>query len=71
MWLLEHETLFGGKKTWLRPGSQYLFGRTSAKGGLTEDGKQVLIQHKAVSRQHMMLRVLEVPAGDGVRLAIP
>jgi hypothetical protein len=65
MWFLEHESLFGGKRMWLRPGSKYLFGRTSAKEGKTDDGQSFLIQHKAVSRQHMTLRVLEVAAGDG------
>ncbi|KAF2275906.1 uncharacterized protein EI97DRAFT_467623 [Westerdykella ornata] len=68
MWLLEHETLFPGKRTWLRPGSQYLFGRTTAKSGKGEDGNTIGIESKQVSRQHMMLKVLEVPAGDGTKL---
>lgn len=66
MWFLEHESLFGGKRVWLRPGSQQLFGRT--KGGKSEEGKNVFIDHKTVSRQHMMLKVLPVQAGDGTKL---
>lgn len=66
MWFLEHESLFGGKRVWLRPGSQQLFGRT--KGGKSEEGKNVFIDHKTVSRQHMMLKVFPVQAGDGTKL---
>jgi hypothetical protein len=66
MWFLQHESLFDGKRVWLRPGSQQLFGRT--KGGKHEEGKNVFIDHKTVSRQHMMLKVLEVPDGDGTKL---
>ncbi|KAF2751757.1 hypothetical protein M011DRAFT_394370 [Sporormia fimetaria CBS 119925] len=69
MWLLEHETLFEGKRLWLRPGSQHLFGRTSSsKGEKNEDAKNVSIPVKAVSRQHLMLKVLDVQAGDGTKL---
>lgn len=62
MWFLEHESLFEGKRVWLRPGSQHLFGRTK---GSKSDGN-VFIDHKTVSRQHMMLKVLEVLPEDGV-----
>lgn len=65
MWFLEHESAFGaGRRQWLRPGSQYLFGRTKAAKG--DVGQSVFIDHKAVSRKHMMIKVLDVPPGDGV-----
>ncbi|KAF2021989.1 hypothetical protein BU24DRAFT_417631 [Aaosphaeria arxii CBS 175.79] len=67
MWFLEHESLFGGKRVWLRPGSQQLYGRTS-KAAAGEEGKSIFIDHKAVSRQHMMIKVLDVPAEDGSKL---
>jgi hypothetical protein len=65
MWFLEHESLFGGKRMWLKPGSQVLYGRTKPKPG--DGGKNVFIDSKSVSRQHMMLRVVPVAPGDGVR----
>lgn len=64
MWLLEHESLFGGKRVWLRPGSQQLFGRTKS----SEEGKTWRIDNKAVSRQHCMIKVLEVPDDAGSKL---
>ncbi|KAH7126915.1 hypothetical protein B0J11DRAFT_526755 [Dendryphion nanum] len=67
MWFLQHEFLFEGKRVWLRPGSQQLFGRT-AKSGNGEEGKHIVISHKAVSRQHMMIKVYEVPPTDGTKL---
>ena len=69
MWLLEHDTLFQGKRLWLRPGAQYMFGRTSAKNGKggVSDGRQIFIENKSVSRKHTMIRVLEVEDADGVR----
>jgi hypothetical protein len=67
MWFLEHENLFGGKRIWLRPGSQQLFGRTKPDGNETE-GKKVFIDNKNVSRKHMIIKVLEVPPEDGKKL---
>jgi hypothetical protein len=64
MWFLEHESLFGGKRVWLRPGSQQLFGRTKS----SEEGKTWRIDNKAVSRQHCTIKVLEVPADTGSKL---
>ena len=64
MWFLEHESLFGGKRVWLRPGSQQLFGRTKS----SEEGKTWRIDNKAVSRQHCTIKVLEVPADAGSKL---
>ncbi|KAF1958792.1 hypothetical protein CC80DRAFT_408329 [Byssothecium circinans] len=68
MWFLEHETLFGGKRVWLRPGSQQLFGRTKPTDGDSSEGKKVFIDNKNVSRKHMMIKVLEVPPENGTKL---
>jgi hypothetical protein len=68
MWFLEHESLFGGKRIWLRPGSQQLFGRTKSTDKDSAEGKTWKIENKAVSRQHVMLKVLEVPPQDGTKL---
>jgi len=67
MWFLEHESLFGGKRVWLRPGSQQLFGRTKS-GQDTAEGKTWKIDNKAVSRQHVIIKVLEVPPDAGTKL---
>ncbi|KZM19755.1 uncharacterized protein EKO05_0004021 [Ascochyta rabiei] len=67
MWFLEHESLFGGKRVWLRPGSQQLFGRTKSSKDSAE-GKTWKIDNKAVSRQHVMIRVLKVPPDAGTKL---
>ncbi|KAJ4989791.1 FHA domain-containing protein [Stagonosporopsis vannaccii] len=64
MWFLEHESLFGGKRIWLRPGTKQLFGRTKASG----EGKTWKIDNKAVSRQHVIIRVLDVPPDAGTKL---
>ncbi len=68
MWFLEHESLFGGKRVWLRPGSQQLFGRTKSSDGDGPRGKSWKIDHKAVSRKHVMLKVLEPPPENGTKL---
>lgn len=65
MWFLEHESLFGGKRVWLRPGSQQLFGRT--KSG-DDEGKSWKIDNKAVSRKHVMLKVHNAPPENGTKL---
>jgi hypothetical protein len=65
MWFLEHESLFGGKRVWLRPGSQQLFGRT--KSGDNE-GKSWKIDNKAVSRKHVMLKVYDPLLENGTKL---
>ena len=64
MWFLEHESLFGGKRVWLRPGSQQLFGRTKS----STEGKIWKIDNKAVSRQHVTIKVLEVHPEAGTKL---
>jgi hypothetical protein len=68
MWFLEHELLFGGKRVWLRPGSQQLFGRT--KSGETDggEGKSWKIDNKAVSRKHVMLKVFDALPENGTKL---
>jgi hypothetical protein len=68
MWFLEHESLFGGKRIWLRPGSQQLFGRTKSTDKDGAEGKTWKIENRAVSRQHVMLKVLEVSPHDGTKL---
>ncbi|KAF2255000.1 DNA damage response protein RcaA [Trematosphaeria pertusa] len=68
MWFLEHESLFGGKRIWLRPGSQQLFGRTKHSDEDQTEGKKVFIDNKLVSRKHMMIKVLEVPPENGTKL---
>lgn len=67
MWFLEHESLFGGKRVWLRPGSQQLFGRTKSSKDSAE-GKTWKIDNKAVSRQHVIIKVLDVPPDAGTKL---
>lgn len=64
MWFLEHESLFGGKRIWLRPGTQQLFGRTKPSG----EGKTWKIDNKAVSRQHVTIKVLDILPGSGTKL---
>lgn len=64
MWFLEHESLFGGKRIWLRPGTQQLFGRTKPSG----EGKTWKIDNKAVSRQHVTIKVLDILPDAGTKL---
>lgn len=66
MWFIEHEALFGGKRVWLKPGSQHLYGRVKPTGSDKDNEKHVFIDSKNVSRKHMMLKVSEVLEGDGV-----
>jgi len=68
MWFLEHESLFGGKRVWLRPGSQQLFGRTRAGDPDGPADKTWQIDNKAVSRKHVMLKVMEAPSESGTKL---
>ncbi|MCJ1313570.1 hypothetical protein MMC25_007249 [Agyrium rufum] len=63
MWILECEgPALQGKRIWLRPGKTYLFGRTKTDAGFFQ------IDHKSVSRKHLVLKVSEVKAGDGSKL---
>ncbi|KAI4692248.1 uncharacterized protein J4E84_003217 [Alternaria hordeiaustralica] len=68
MWFLEHESLFGGKRVWLRPGSQQLFGRTKSDDKDGPQGKNWKIDNKAVSRKHVMLKVYDAAPEDGTKL---
>lgn len=68
MWFLEHETLFSGKRIWLRPGTHHLFGRTKPNHGDGSTEKNVFIDNKNVSRKHMTIKVLDVVPGDGTKL---
>lgn len=68
MWFLEHESLFGGKRIWLRPGSQQLFGRTKSASKDSAEGKTWKIDNKAVSRQHVIVKVLEASPDAGTKL---
>lgn len=65
---MEHESLFGGKRVWLRPGSQQLFGRTRSADKDGPQGRNWKIDNKAVSRKHVMLKVYEVAPEDGTKL---
>jgi hypothetical protein len=68
MWFLEHESLFGGKRVWLRPGSQQLFGRTKSGEKDGTEGKTWKIDNKAVSRKHVMIKVYDPPPENGTKL---
>jgi hypothetical protein len=68
MWFLEHESLFGGRRVWLRPGSQQLFGRTKPGEKDSPPGRTWMINNKAVSRKHVMIKVLDTPPEDGTKL---
>lgn len=60
MWILETPGLFlEGKKLWLKPGKEYLFGRIEK-----DKKREWLIQHKTVSRKHFLLKVAPVPDGE-------
>lgn len=52
MWVLESSgEILQGKRMWLKPGKQYLFGRVK------KDGVQFAIDHKTVSRKHFIIDV--------------
>ncbi|KAK4547147.1 hypothetical protein LTR36_001368 [Oleoguttula mirabilis] len=67
MWTLSCDgELFGGKRLWLRPGTTHLLGRTT---GRPQSGERIrYIEHKSVSRKHLIIRVGGVDAGDATRL---
>ncbi|CAK4030646.1 DNA damage response [Lecanosticta acicola] len=64
MWILSCDQPFlGGKRIWLRPGTSHLLGRNSNRATL--DGLQLhFIDYKAVSRQHLQVKVHDVEEGD-------
>ena len=67
MWLLTNDgDLFEGKRRWLRPGSTHLLGRTT---GRPEGGERLqYINHKSVSRKHLIIEVGTVKPGDSSHL---
>lgn len=67
MWLLTCDgDLFEGKRRWLRPGSTHLLGRTTGK---SENGEHIqYIEHKTVSRKHLLITVHPVASGSSTRL---
>ncbi|PWY77022.1 DNA damage response protein RcaA [Aspergillus heteromorphus CBS 117.55] len=60
MWILDSEGDFlGGARVWLRPGKKYLFGR------IKQADVRHAIDHKTISRRHMVIEVSPVKPGDG------
>jgi hypothetical protein len=70
MWILEHDgNLFGGKKVWLKPGTQQIFGRTRPATQNNGDGTNVVfIDDKRVSRKHITIAVSAVEKGQSTQL---
>lgn len=63
MWLLSSDSaVLGGKRLWLRPGSQHVLGRTSSKTAGPE--RYQFVDHKSVSRKHLILSVADVSPDD-------
>lgn len=63
MWLLSSDSgVLGGKRLWLRPGSQHILGRTSSKTAGPE--RYQYVDHKSVSRKHLILSVADVSSDD-------
>lgn len=67
MWFLECDgQLFDHKRVWLRPGTQHLLGRTRGD----KDSKERIryIDHKSVSRKHLLIQIDSVNPGDSAHL---
>ncbi|RPB21643.1 hypothetical protein L211DRAFT_827928 [Terfezia boudieri ATCC MYA-4762] len=63
MWILDCEgDAISGRKLWLKPGSEYVVGRSV--NGLVN----LAIPHKSVSRLHLKIKVGEVPKGNGFKV---
>jgi hypothetical protein len=59
MWILEASgEILQGRRMWLKPGKQYLFGRVK------KDGVRFAIDHKTVSRKHFIIEVSNVADGE-------
>lgn len=59
MWVLEASgEILRGKRMWLRPGKQYLFGRVK------KDGVRFAIDHKTVSRKHFVIEIADVASNE-------
>ena len=65
---LERRALIGnlGKQPWLRPGTEYLIGRSKPTTAV-DNRRYGVIEHKSVSRQHLVIKVDLPAAGTGVR----
>ncbi|EPS43827.1 hypothetical protein H072_2129 [Dactylellina haptotyla CBS 200.50] len=59
MWILDTDTdLLGGRRRWLRPGSESILGRTNFEGPT----------QKAISRRHIVMAVEKVPKDEGLSI---
>ncbi|TVY35295.1 Nibrin [Lachnellula occidentalis] len=58
MWVIENDVVFKGKKQWLRPGKNFIFGRTRVEGNF------FCIEDKTISRQHLIIEVAAAGAED-------
>jgi pSer/pThr/pTyr-binding forkhead associated (FHA) protein len=66
MWILSSEgDFFKGKSIWLRPGKKYLFGRVNTEGS---PPRNYGVDHKSISRKHLVISVAPVKPGDGLHL---
>ncbi|EDN04251.1 predicted protein [Histoplasma mississippiense (nom. inval.)] len=63
MWILSSDGDFlRGKRVWLKPGKQYLFGRVK------KNGVHHAIDNVTISRQHLVIEVGQVKPGDGLHV---
>ncbi|KAJ5557967.1 hypothetical protein N7535_009460 [Penicillium sp. DV-2018c] len=61
MWVLDSTGDFlGGKRSWLRPGKKYLFGR------FPRDGVRHAVNDQSISRRHMTIEISPVKPRDGL-----
>lgn len=67
MWFIECDSnLLKGKRLWLRPGTSHLLGRTRGDADTKEHVQY--IDHKSVSRKHLIIAVDPVQPGDSSHL---
>jgi hypothetical protein len=65
MWILSCANgLFGGKKYWLRAGTSHLLGRTSGRPEGNDVERISFIDHKSVSRKHLLIEVASLSAKE-------
>ncbi|KAJ5175743.1 uncharacterized protein N7482_001620 [Penicillium canariense] len=66
MWILDSTGDFlNGKRLWLRPGKEYLFGRILVDDGMVFLLVRHAIPNKSISRKHMVVHVSQVGPLDG------
>jgi len=66
MWILSSEGGFlKGRSIWLCPGKKYLFGRVSTEGS---PPRNYGVDHKSISRKHLVISVAPVKPGDGLHI---